>query len=87
MKQPGEWVPIYWRELYRRLWHCDLHLSPEQVDRLTMGEIALACDGDMRPRPADGTPGVCMSAADIMAEIERRQHRTLAERIAEARGD
>lgn len=50
-----------------------------------MTELALACDGDTKPRPADGSEPVCMSQDEIIQEIERRRRLTLAEKIAEAR--
>lgn len=69
----------------RKLLHCDLHVRPEEFDRLTMTELDLYLDQDMKPRPSDGSAAACMGPEEIAAEIERRRSMTLADRLREAR--
>lgn len=62
-----------WRELYRRLWHSDLHLPPWEVDRLTMAELHLALDGDLSKSrlPPGARPLRSQAEAEALARAFR----------------
>lgn len=80
MTLPQKAGPVDWARIDRRLCEC-YHLTPAEIGRLTLAEIATLCMPDEKGPPG----GRAMTDEEIAEDIRRARAMTPAQRLESAR--